>query len=505
MMEFIETEPLDEARRRLGDDGDDGHRRASEEAVVRLVQEAAAKPIILDPRDPLPSARTLVEMKYMRDGLRTLHHHVGVFYAWSGTCYPALDDATIRAEVWQFLEIAKRYVKKDTVVAFQPNRNRVGDVLDAVRAVGNLPASVSAPAWLGDMASTAPAPRELLPCANGLLHLPTLDIEPPTPAFFNHSALGFAYEPDALDPKGWLKFLDDLWGDDPEAVDTLQELFGYVLVPDTRQHKIFLIVGPKRSGKGTIARVLTGLLGQGNVCAPTLAGLGQNFGLAPLINTPLAIIADARLGNRADQHAIAERLLSVSGEDGLTVDRKYLPPWTGRLPTRFLILTNELPRLADASGALASRFVVLTLTESFYGREDHSLTDRLLRELPGILNWSIEGWQRLQKRGYFLQPKSSADAIETLEVLGSPVTAFVRDCCGVAPGNWIGCANLFEAWREWCTKQGRDRPGTAQSFGRDLHSAFPAIKVKRPSDGHGGKLPRQYEGIDLQYATPVGG
>ncbi len=116
MMEFIETEPLDEARRRLGDDGDDGHRRASEEAVVRLVQEAAAKPIILDPRDPLPSARTLVEMKYMRDGLRTLHHHAGAFYAWSGTCYPALDHATIRAEVWQFLEIAKRYVKKNKVV-----------------------------------------------------------------------------------------------------------------------------------------------------------------------------------------------------------------------------------------------------------------------------------------------------------------------------------------------------------------------------------------------------
>ncbi len=466
---------------------------------------AMEKPTILDPRDPLPSARTLVEMRYTRDGQRTLHHHAGVFYAWSGTCYPVLDDATIRAQVWQFLESAKRYAKKNMVVPFQPNRAKVGDVLDAVRAVSNLPASLSAPAWLGPVAATAPAPKELLPCANGLLHLPTLDLEPPTPAFFTHNALGFAYDPDAPDPEGWLRFLDDLWGDDPEAVDTLQELFGYVLVPDTRQQKIFLIVGPKRSGKGTIARVQTGLLGQANVCAPTLASLGQNFGTAALINKPLAIIADARLGSRADQHAIAERLLSVSGEDGLTVDRKYLPPWTGRLPTRFVVLTNELPRLADASGALASRFIVLTLTESFYDREDHNLTDRLLRELPSILNWSIEGCQRLHMRGHFVQPKSSAAAIEALEALGSPVTAFVRDCCEVGPGNWIECAHLFEAWRQWCTKQGRDRPGTAQSFGRDLHSAVPAIKVTRPSDGHGGKLQRRYEGIDLQYATRAKG
>ena len=42
----------------------------------------------------------------------------------------------------------------------------------------------------------------------------------------------------------------------------------------------------------------------------------------------------------------------------------------GTLPTRFLLLSNELPELADASGAMASRFIVLTLRNSFYGRED---------------------------------------------------------------------------------------------------------------------------------------
>src|SRR3984893_1143102 len=118
---------------------------------------------------------------------------------------------------------------------------------------------------------------------------------------------------------------------------------------------MFLIVGPKRSGKGTIARVLTSIVGLDSSVAPTLAGLGMNFGLAPLIGKRVAIISDARLGGRADQHVIAERLLSITGEDAITIDRKYRDAWTGRLQTRFLILSNELLRLADASGTLASR------------------------------------------------------------------------------------------------------------------------------------------------------
>jgi len=82
--------------------------------------------------------------------------------------------------------------------------------------------------------------------------------------------------------------------------------------------------GPKRAGKGTIARVLAWLVGTGNAVAPTLAGLGMNFGLAPQIGKRVAIISDARLGGRADQHAIAERRLSITGEDAITIDRKYL-------------------------------------------------------------------------------------------------------------------------------------------------------------------------------------
>jgi putative DNA primase/helicase len=53
------------------------------------------------------------------------------------------------------------------------------------------------------------------------------------------------------------------------------------------------------------------------------------------------------------------------------------------------------------------------------------------------LNWAITGWRRLNERGYLDMPGSSADAVLQLEDLASPVGAFVRDHCIVAPGRTI--------------------------------------------------------------------
>src|SRR5262249_8172089 len=207
------------------------------------------------------------------------------------------------------------------------------------------------------------------------------------------------------------------------AIATLQEWFGYCLLPDTSQQKILLAVGPKRSGKGTIARVLRGLVGIENTAGPTLASLGTNFGLWPLLGKTLAIVSDARLSGRTDQAIVIERLLSITGEDALTVDRKYQEPVTGKLLTRLMILTNELPRLGDASGALSGRMIVLRMRESFYGREDIALTDKLLAERPGILLWAIEGWRRLRERRRFVQPAGGDELREQLEDIASPVGA----------------------------------------------------------------------------------
>ena len=118
-----------------------------------------------------------------------------------------------------------------------------------------------------------------------------------------------------------------------------------------------------------------------------------------------------------------ERLLSISGEDVLTVDRKYREPWSGQLPTRFLIMTNIVPRFSPLVGCARQPVRHPTMTVPFFGREDPTLTGKLLKEIDGIFNWALEGLDRLRARGYFDIPASSRDALRHLEDLSSPIGA----------------------------------------------------------------------------------
>jgi putative DNA primase/helicase len=378
--------------------------------------------------------------------------------------------------------------------------SRVSNVLDAVKSVAHLSDGMQAPTWLGVMGNM-PLASEIIACANGLLHLPTGVLWDLTPAFFSLNALDFAFNEDAPAPAEWLRFLDSLWGNDAESIETLQEWFGYCLTGDTSRQKILLMVGPTRSGKGTIVHVLEALLGKTNVCAPGLATLSQQFGRAVLIGKLLATITDARLSGRADHQAIAEQLLSISGGDSVSIERKYLPPWRGILPTRFTIMTNELPKIPDASGALAGRFIILNLHRSFYGCEDLGLLNRLLPEMPSILNWAIAGWDRLQKRGYFRQPEASAETVRKLRDLTSPVGAFVEAICETGrPVLSVNRKLLFAHWRVWCEDEGRDHPGTMAAFGTQLCAFDHRIREIRPRDG--GDRERRYGGIGLREDIP---
>jgi len=448
----------------------------------------------LDPANPRATAKEMIGRFYQQNGHRTLVHTGGEFLHWPGTHYETMRADTLKAEVYDFTGEAVTLAGEP----FKPTRTRVENIIDAMKGLCELRGEVADPSWL-TMRDDDPDPAQLLAARNGLLHLPTGTLHDHTPRLFNRRAVGYDFDPTDTMPEAWLHFVGQLWGDDLDAIRTLQQWFGYVLTADTRQQKILLLVGPKRSGKGTLARVLSELVGRANVCAPTLSGLSTNFGLSPLIGRTLGIISDARLSGRADQAVIAERLLSISGEDNTTIDRKHREPWTGKLNTRFMILTNELPRLADSSGALASRFVVLTLNKSFYGQEDPRLTEKLLAELPAILNWAVDGWRELQRVGHFETPESSREAVADLEDLGSPVAAFVRDRCEVTPGRGIDTKELYRAWVAWCESEGREHPGTAQTFSRDLRAAHPGIKTtsRRAGDSRW----RQYEGIDLTADT----
>jgi len=495
--------------------------------------EPQADPPAKPPPSPPPAARDTCHVRESEDDphrlarlFRSDHMTAGGlglrfwqdgWWRWDGCAYRSFPDKELRAD---FTELVKRNFDERNLAALAlweaskageggkespaPTARKVttrlvSDALQALTGMTVLPSATEPPAWIGKPDATPP--QELLVCLNTMVHLPEWvrgrgGLHPLTPRFFTLNSLDFAFDAHAPSPCGWLRFLRELWPEDHQSIETLQEWAGYTMLPDTSLQKILLLLGPKRSGKGTISRVLQRLIGLANVCGPTLGSLATPFGLQPLLGKTLAIVSDARLSHRTDSAVIAERLLAVSGEDTITVDRKHLLSVTCKLPTRFMLLSNELPRLADASGALAGRMILLRLTRSFYGKEDPTLTAKLTAELPGILLWAVEGWRRLKERGRFAQPESAQAIIQDLEDLGSPISAFVRERCEVGPGCEVAVKELFASWKSWCETVGKKEPGSEQTFGRDLRAAVPGLDDRKPRVN--GSRVRIYVGIRLR-------
>lgn len=452
---------------------------------------------IVNRAEPLRIAENLINRRYRKGGVVTLRRYEGEWFSHTGIHYERRPEEAIESEIWGLLDtthVRKTDKKgKDYFEKLVPKKAFVAEVKAALTACGTMIENTP-PAWLIDR--TGYDPKNILPTQSGLLHLPNRELIPPTAEYFSRSAVPFDYDPEAPEPVMWQMFLESILADDPDQVDLLQEWIGYCLTADTSQQKILFVVSPPRGGKGTIARILTRLLGPQNVCAPTLSSLATSFGLQPLIGKSLAIISDARLTGRPDTGVIVERLLSVSGEDLVTIDRKHLGSVDVRLNTRIVLMSNELPRLGDSSGALANRFVIVSMDKSFLGREDHGLESRLIAELPSILLWAIDGWERLNDRGHFVMPEKSKALLEEIEELSSPVKAFVRDCCTVDPEGEISINALFQEWKNWSDRNGSHSSGTKQRFGRDMRSALPNLRISYRRDGDDRQ--RFYEGIRLK-------
>jgi putative DNA primase/helicase len=159
-----------------------------------------------------------------------------------------------------------------------------------------------------------------------------------------------------------------------------------------------------------------------------------------------------------------------------------------------MILSNDLPALWDASGAMASRLILIPFPNSFLGKEDIFLEQKLRAELPGILNWAVAGYRSLNKRGHFQQPEKSKELLEEIKKLGSPVLAFVAECYTTGPGKMIRKDVLYSAYKIWCEDEGI-KPWDKRWFGRNLRSAVPELMTGKP-EFSGVRVP-VYEGIGV--------
>ena len=443
------------------------------------------------PSNPRKVAKKFLQERYQRDDVLTLRSWCGSWVKWNHGLWTVAEDTEISDELGAALEDA---IYSDAGREWHPTQRKIADVERAIKAITRLHKTVEPGDWIGNP-EEGPAPGEvLISVKNGNLLIPERKLTNQSPNLFNLVQVPFAYDPEAAAPQRWNQFLEEIWPGDNDSIRALQEWFGYVISGRTDLHKMLLLVGPPRAGKSVLGRVVAGLVGRANVSSPSLATLGTDFGLQPLIGKTLAIIPEARLGRGTNQ--IVEKLLTLSGEDMVNVNRKYMQVWTGQMTARFMIISNEIPRLGDASGAIAKRFVLLRLPKGVPAeKQDPGLTKKLISELEGIFVWALDGLDRLNENGAFTQPAASREAIATMEDLASPVAAFARECCIVGPGHEISTKALFTAYKEWCEANER-HPGPLTVFGRDLSAAFPEIRRARPwTDGH---RPHVFTGIALE-------
>ena len=442
-------------------------------------------------------ADAYIATRVTRQDGRTLHHWDGKFWTWAGTHYLERSEDDQRAQLGQFLfndiDLVMPGKKGDHKV--RANSATINNAIDALKIRTNLPfAEIQPPQWL-DVDTADIGTR--IAVQNGLLELASGKLEPASPRWFCFSALKTTYDPRAKCPE-WGAFLDGLWGDDRQSVETLQEIFGYLLTTDTSQQKAFMLIGPPRSGKGTIGRVLAAILGADATCRPSLSDFGYQFGLEQLIGKSLAIVSDARLDGNISAGMLAERVLAITGEDSISVSRKFASAWNGDFHVRFVILANELPRFRDPSGALPNRFIMLRTAKSFLGAEDLGLYDRLVGELPGILNWAIEGWTRLQIRGHFEQPAGAIELMEQLASIANPLAMFLEECCLFGPERDATIGDLYHAYVQW-SKSIDAKPLPVTLFGRDLRAAHSELQFYKP---HGAT--RRVKGVSAVNPNSIG-
>jgi putative DNA primase/helicase len=453
--------------------------------------------IRVDVEDPYQVAFEFLASRYTLGKVPLLRFWRGSFLRWTGTHYAEMDDDELLAELWDFLS-------KINGGKLKPQQQDVNQLRAAIKARVQLKAEIDVGAWLDDKSDAPWGEAEVIVCKNRVVRLSDGAVWPHNPRLFVTNAIDTEYLPAASAPR-FTQFLDELWADDDATRNALQEFFGLVLTDETRFQKGFIIVGPARSGKGTIARTLRNLLGAKNYCGPNLAQLSKDFGLEPFIGKKIAVIPDARTNARTNRTAITERLLSVIGEDPQDTNRKNAKFWQGILRTRVMILSNELPDFKDDSGVIATRFIILQMHRSFLGSEDHDLEKKLIPELSGILNWAVAGWQRLAERKKFLAPGDGA-LNDELAGIGSSIRAFVADRCDLGPGHQVARETLYSAYREWCFANGLHYADRLQSnlFSGKLRAAFPGmIEDTRPRVNNPGRK-WLYVGLRLHgVAQPI--
>lgn len=321
---------------------------------------------------------------------------------------------------------------------------------------------------------------------NGLLDIRDYQLRSHTPDYLTTSQIPIMFNHSATCPR-WTRFVAEITCDDPGQQKLLQQMAGYCLTTNTSFAKAFILFGAGANGKSMFTRILAKVVGRDNVSSLNLTTITKQFGLTGLIGKKVNFI-DEISGHYFESNMIKGL---ISGEQ-IAAEVKYRPEPIEFVPTVKLVFSvNELPKINDTTPGLYRRFIIIPFDRSFEKNPDLGLEETLSSELPGILNWAIEGLKMLKEEGRFNETDRNFEAMRLFKVDNSPLVEFLNLFYKPVPVGEeskyeIPLVDLYKQYRNYCFDHGY-KPKALANFSREIaHNRVDGFDIKKLAAPGGG-------------------
>jgi putative DNA primase/helicase len=323
----------------------------------------------------------------------------------------------------------------------------------------------------------------LLNCLNGTIDLRTGRLGPHRRENLITKLSPVEFDAEAGCP-AWLAFLRRVLADSDELIAFIQKAIGYSLTGLTREQCFFILYGLGANGKTTMLETIKRLLSDyaAQASMDTFLAKSRDGG----VPNDIAALRGARLVTAVEAekgHYLSEALIKrLTGEDEIAARFLYCEVFTYRPQCKIWLGTNHKPVIRGGDYAIWRRVHLIPFTVKIPDAEqDRDLQEKLRQELPGILNWAVEGCLRWRAEGLEAPAEvhSSTKAYQDeMDVLGD----FLEERCITGSVLSVPAADLFKAYTSWAEANGDRTPLNQQSFGTELTS-----RGFDPGRGSGGK------------------
>ncbi len=253
----------------------------------------------------------------------------------------------------------------------------------------------------------------------------------------------------------WLAFLERILPS-PELRTFLQRLVGYSLTGRTTERLVVILYGSGANGKSTFLSIIRALLGDYGCSTPaeTLLAKRENAipnDVARLKGARFVTAVETEEGKRLAESFIKQ---AAGGADLLSA-RFMRGEWFDFRPEfKLWLATNHKPEVRGTDRAIWDRIRLIPFDVRIAEAErDQGLMDRLLTELPGILNWAMDGALDWQKNG-LQTPSEVTDATSGYRDEMDVLAGFIEDRCRIDPAVKVARGVIYYAYVTWCKENG---------------------------------------------------